>query len=168
MVYPQYLIAFREASILDGLKGKKLSVDFLLVDASGMVYLLEIKKPFDMAVVTARTYRDNHIPLRELSGSVMQLEKYLFHLTRSGMYGEKRLNNQFGRELPGGIKIRVVNPRGIVLIGRDNNLSHDQVLDFEVIRRKYKNIMDILTYDDLLRRVDATIAQMRSLQSGTE
>lgn len=165
LVYPQYLKAFREAPIHAGRKGKSRSVDFLLVDSGGTVDLLEIKKPFDMAVVTARTYRNNYIPLRELSGSVMQVEKYLFYLTRSGASGEKKLNNRFGKELPPGIKIKVTNPRGIVLIGRDNNLSADQLLDFEVIRRKYKNVIDILTYDDLLRRLDATMVQLRRLQT---
>ena len=163
LVYPQYLRAFREAPIHDSRKGKSRSVDFLLVDAGGMVDLLEIKKPFDMAVVTSYTYRDNHIPLRELSGSVMQVEKYLFHLTRSGEAGERKLNNRFGKELPSNVKIRVTNPRGIVLIGRDNNLSSDQLYDFEVIRRKYKNVIDIITYDDLLRRLDAIMAQLRIL-----
>lgn len=164
LVYPQYLRALREAPIHDGMKKTTRNVDFLLVDAGGMVDLLEIKKPFNMAVVTARTYRDNHIPLRELSGCVMQVEKYLFHLTRSGASGEKKLNKRFEKELPPNVKIRVTNPRGLVLIGRDNNLSTDQLFDFEVIRRKYKNVIDILTYDDLLRRLDATIDQLRVLK----
>jgi len=165
LIYPQYLRAFREAPIHDSRKGKLRSVDFLLVDSGGMVDLLEIKKPFDMAVVTAKTYRDNHIPLRELSGSVMQVEKYLFHLTRSGEAGERKLNNRFGKELPSNIKIKVTNPRGIVLIGRDKNLSSDQLYDFEVIRRKYKNVIDIITYDDLIRRLDAIIFQLRTMNN---
>lgn len=164
LVYPQYLKAFREAPIHDSWQGKPRKVDFLLVDSSGMVDILEIKKPFNMSVVTARTYRDNYIPLRELSGSVMQVEKYLFHLTRSGVSGEKKLNDRFGQELPPNLKIKVTNPRGILLIGRDNNLSSDQLFDFEVIRRKYKNIVDIITYDDLLRRLGATMVQLRGLQ----
>lgn len=168
LVYPQYLKAFREAPILGSRKGKSRSVDFLLVDSSGTVDLLEIKKPFDMSVVTARTYRDNYIPLRELSGSVMQVEKYLFYLTRSGVSGEKKLNNRFGNELPRDLKIRVTNPRGFVLIGRDNNLSSDQRLDFEVIRRKYRNVIDIITYDDLLRRLGAITAQFRGLRPRKE
>lgn len=42
----------------------------------------------------------------------------------------------------------------IVIMGRDNNLTQAQRQDFEVVKRKYKNIIDIITYDDLLRRLD--------------
>jgi len=45
-------------------------------------------------------------------------------------------------------------------MGRDNNLGHDQRQDFEVVKRKYKNVIDIITYDDLLRRLDFIIKQL--------
>lgn len=38
-------------------------------------------------------------------------------------------------------------------MGRDHNLSQAQLADFEVVKRKYKNILDILTYDELIRRL---------------
>jgi len=40
-----------------------------------------------------------------------------------------------------------------VIIGRDSDLSDSQRHDFEIVKRKYKHIVDILTYDDLLRRI---------------
>jgi hypothetical protein len=33
---------------------------------------------------TLGQYRNNHIPLRELSGAVMQIEKYIYYLNRWG------------------------------------------------------------------------------------
>lgn len=33
---------------------------------------------------------------------------------------------------------------------------------FEVIKRKYANMMDIMTYDDLLRRLKRIIASLRA------
>jgi hypothetical protein len=42
-------------------------------------------------------------------------------------------------------------------MGRDNELSADQHQDFEVIKRKYSNVIDIITYDDLLKRLEATL-----------
>ena len=44
-------------------------------------------------------------------------------------------------------------------MGRGSNLTEAQQRDFEVVKRKYKNIADIITYDDLLRRLDFVIKQ---------
>jgi hypothetical protein len=45
-------------------------------------------------------------------------------------------------------------------MGRDSNLREDQRQDFEVVKRKYKYIIDIITYDDLLRRLEFIIKQL--------
>ncbi len=47
-------------------------------------------------------------------------------------------------------------------MGRDNNLSNQQKEDFEVIKRKYSNVLDIITYDDLLQRLRSTIHQLKN------
>ena len=41
----------------------------------------------------------------------------------------------------------------MIILGRDTALTPDQRTDFEVIRRKYRNVVEIMTYDDLLRRL---------------
>lgn len=56
-------------------------------------------------------------------------------------------------ELAVNVLIRVTNPQGMLLIGRSNNLSIDQLFDLEIIKRQHKNIVDIMTYDDLLERL---------------
>lgn len=154
-LFPKYVMAFREAPVRDSLAGKDRSIDFLVVDASGYVDGIEIKKPFAECVVTTNRYRDSHVPKRELSGTVMQLEKYLFHLNRWGQQGEKALNKRYAHDLPAGIRIQIVNPSGMIIIGRDQDWTPDQRTDFEVIRRKYRNVLEIITYDDLLRRLKA-------------
>ena len=58
-------------------------------------------------------------------------------------------------------KIKITNPSGIIIMGRDDKLSDIQRDDFEVIKRKYKNIIDIITYDDLLKRLKFTIEQLK-------
>ena len=45
----------------------------------------------------------------------------------------------------------------MIILGRDNNFNRRQTLDFEIIRRKYSNVVDIITYDDLLRRLNNII-----------
>ena len=48
-------------------------------------------------------------------------------------------------------------------MGREANLSDEQRDDFEIVKRKYKNVIDILTYDDLLQRLDFTIEQIQKM-----
>ena len=107
-------------------------------------------------------YRDNYIPLRELSGTVMQIEKYVFYLNKWGQEGEEHLTQKYKAELPTDFSIKITNPGGIVIMGRDSNLTQPQRQDFEVVKRKYKNIIDIITYDDLLRRLDFIVRQLEA------
>jgi hypothetical protein len=159
---PKYLKVFREPPIRDSDTGTNRSVDYLLVDASGNIDIAEIKQPFDRAIVSSSMYRGNHIPMRELSGSIMQVEKYLLHLNRWGKAGEQKLTKKYQAHLPDGLSLKITNPSGIIISGRSNNLTEQQLRDFEVIRRKYKNLVDIVTYDDLLSRLECTIKHWKS------
>lgn len=161
-LYPKYICAFPEAPVRDALAGKDRRIDFLLVDASGYVDAIEIKKPFSECLVTSNRYRENHVPMRELSGTIMQLEKYLYHLNRWGQTGEERLNERFAGQLPSGLRIKIVNPAGIIIMGRDVSFTQDQRTDFEVIRRKFRHVVEIMTYDDLLSRLKVIRAQFES------
>lgn len=49
--------------------------------------------------------------------------------------------------------IKIANPNAMTLLGRDNDFAGQQRFDFEIIRCRYANMLDIMTYDDLLRRV---------------
>lgn len=162
LIYPKYIHVFREVQIkkyFAGAIGRKF-LDFLLIDSNGNVDILEIKKPFENAIITKDKYRDNHIPLRELSGTVMQIEKYIYYLNRWGIEGEDKLTKKYKNELPVDFKINITNPSGIIIMGRDIGLTREQKMDFEVVKRKYKNIVDIITYDDLLKRLKFIIEQM--------
>lgn len=77
---------------------------------AGHIDVVEIKQPFDQCMVTSAQYRDNYIPLRELSGTVMQIEKYLFHLNKWGKQGEDHLTETYKAELPEGFSIKITNP----------------------------------------------------------
>jgi hypothetical protein len=149
-------------SIKDSLTGGNRELDIMLVDVNGHVDVIEIKKPFKARIVTTTKYRDNHVPHRELVGSAMQIEKYLFHLARWGETGEKKLTERYSARLPEYLRIRIVNPCGIIIMGRDNDLDDQQKADFEVYRRQSKNILDVITYDDLLRRLERVLDQLRA------
>lgn len=83
----------------------------------------------------------------------MQAEKYLFNLSKWGVEGERDINKRQSAYLPDGLSVKITNPKAIVIAGRSNNLTAQQLLDFELIKRKYANIVDILSYDDLLFRL---------------
>lgn len=160
LLNPKYIKALREAPVKDTYRNVTRKVDILLIDASGNIDIVEIKQPFDKCIITNSQFRDNYIPLRELSGTVMQIEKYVFYLNKWGQAGEEHLTQKYKSELPSDFSIKITNPGGIVIMGRDNNLNQAQKQDFEVVKRKYKNIIDIVTYDDLLRRLDFIIQQL--------
>jgi hypothetical protein len=165
LLFPKYIKVLENITIHDYYSdpSKKTNryIDIGLVDSNGHLDVIEIKKPFDDKILRKSPYRGNSIPTSELSGSIMQAEKYLFHLSKWGVRGEEKLTKTYAAELPPGMSIRISNPKAIVIVGRDlidgANMSGSQLLDFEVIKRKYANIMDIITYDDLLRRLNNTI-----------
>lgn len=159
LLYPKYIYVFKEAPVRDTYNNSNRSIDYLLIDSSGNTDIIEIKKPFDKCIVTERAYRDNHIPLRELSGTVMQIEKYIFYLNKWGRKGEEKLTKHYKNDMTDDFQIRITNPSGIIIMGRNKGMTAAQKQDFEVIKRKYKNVIDIITYDDLMQRLEFTIAQ---------
>jgi hypothetical protein len=164
-IFPKYIAVLENVHIKDFYsktdKPTDRYIDLMLVDANGSIDIIEVKKPFDNALLSRNKYRGNHTPRTELAGSVMQAEKYLFHLNKWGQAGEREIYEKRRSELPDGIKLKITNPKSLILLGRDNDFTDEQRFDFEIIRRKYANMVDIMTYDDLLRRLENIIAMMR-------
>ena len=158
LIFPKYVAVFDEVEIKDNSQKRRL--DYLLIDAEGYIDIIEIKRPLYCQVVSKNTYRYNHYPIKELSGTVMQVEKYILALSKWGQNGETKLNEKYKNKLPLNFKIKITNPGAMIILGRSNNLSEEQKGDFEVIKRKYKNIIDIITYDDLIRRLETIISQI--------
>ena len=164
LLFPRYIAVLENLQVKDlssAGKPKDRYIDLALVDANGTLDIVEIKKPFANCLLSTHRYRDNYIPKSELSGSVMQAEKYLFYLTKWGIEGERRILKKRKDELPEGLQVRITNPKALLILGRDCDFSGDQMFDFEIMKRKYANVIDILTYDDLLRRLDNIITMVR-------
>ena len=159
LIFPKYIKAFQKVKIKDCYKNTKKELDYLLIDSEGHIDIAEIKRPLDCQVVSKYTYRDNHYPVRELSGTIMQVEKYLLYLNKWGKTGEDCLNKRYENKLPQYFQIKIINPGALIILGRDYNLSPEQKKDFEIVKRKYKNIIDIITYDDLIKRLEFIIFQ---------
>ncbi len=101
-------------------------------------------------------------------GSLEHAELYLFHLSKWALAGEKTLTKRYAAKLPPGMGIRITSPNAMIILGRDRRpngspaLDASLQLDPEIIKRKYANMIDVLTYDDLLRRLDNVIASLHS------
>lgn len=168
LLFPKYIAVLENVHIKDfyaSTKTKNRYIDLMLVDADGNADIVEIKKPFADALVSHTTYRNNHTPRNELAGTVMQAEKYLFHLNKWGQTGEREIFQKRKIELPSGIELKITNPKAMILLGRDEKFTKQQRFDFEIIRRKYANVIDIMSYDDLLRRLDNIIAMLKKNSS---
>ncbi|MDC8760674.1 Shedu immune nuclease family protein [Janthinobacterium fluminis] len=168
LLFPKYIKVLEKVTIhdyySDPTKKTDRYIDIALIDANGNLDVIEVKRPFDDKILRKSLYRGNSIPTSELSGSIMQAEKYLFHLSKWGIKGENVLTTKYAADLPTGMRIRISNPKAIIIVGRDqisgSNMTGSQLLDFEIIKRKYAHMMDIITYDDLLRRLNNTIAAL--------
>lgn len=148
LLYPQYIYCVREVQF-PGMGKEEKRPDFLLVDVHGFVDILEIKK----ATVRVLTqYRNNYVPSREFTGAIQQIEKYAFCLNSVNEAKEK-VSAVLSAHVAEGFAIQILNPQGILLLGRSNAFTPQQRSDFELIKRQYKHIADIMTYDDLLCRL---------------
>ena len=154
LLYPKYICCAREIKFYGGKNDKQ--PDFLLVDANGFVDILEIKKA-DVRVLTQ--YRNNYVAAREISGAVQQIEKYIFCLNSSDKAKED-VSKKLIEFLPEGVEVKIVNPQGILLAGRSNKFNREQQKDFELIKRQYKHVADVMTYDDLAQRLRNIIASL--------
>ena len=165
LIFPKYVAVLENVHIKDfySASGKVTDryIDLLLVDANGSVDVIEVKRPRPHQLLSRKPgSRGNYTPSSELSEAVMQVEKYLFHLSKWGQLGERIIQEKRKAELPSDFNIRITNPKAMLILGRDKDFDDKQKFDFEIIKRKYANIADIMTYDDLLRRVDNIIAMI--------
>jgi|GEM_PF-1269697 len=152
ILYPQYICMFHEQTLKSVFNHDKRS-DFLLINNLGYVDLIEVKKP-DASIVDNSTDRNNYVITKPASNAIIQLENYLYSLNRWGEEGEKELTCKFEDKLPKGLKIKISNPSGFLIMGRCKELGPEQIHALQLIRRQYSHIVDIITYDDMLYRID--------------
>lgn len=157
ILYPKYIHYAREIRFR-GIEKHDKQPDFLLVDANGFIDIMEIKKA-DVLLLTK--YRNNYVASRELSGAIQQIEKYIYCLNTTDKAKED-VTKQLYAGLPNGVSPLVVNPQGILILGRSNYFCDQQKKDFELIKRQYKHIADIMTYDELAQRLNNIVASLKN------
>lgn len=171
LIFPKYVAVIEKVPIDDRYTTPgnvhHREIDIALVDVNGNIDVIEIKKPEADILLRKTLYRDSYVPTGTLSGTIMQAEKYLFHLSKGGPETEEKITQKFGKLLPPNLRIRITNPKAMCILGRDRKdnghpvFDERQSADLEVIKRKYANIIDIITYDDLLRRLDNILASLK-------
>ncbi|WP_260596956.1 Shedu immune nuclease family protein [Sphingomonas endolithica] len=171
LIFPKYVAVIEKVPIEDRYttpgKIHHREIDIALVDVNGNIDVIEIKKPEADILLRKTLYRGNYVPTGTLSGTIMQAEKYLFHLSKGGLASEEKITQKFRKLLPPNLRIRITNPKAMCILGRDRKdnghpaFDEGQSADLEVIKRKYANMIDIITYDDLLHRLDNILASLK-------
>lgn len=160
LIFPKYISSFREVKIkVNSTTSNKKNelVDILLINNYGNIDIIEIKKPYKNKIISKNVNRDNYYPSTILTQTIMQIEKYIYHLNRWGQDAEKYLNDTYQANLPEGIYIKNINPKGIIIMGETKGFSEKEKNDLEVIKKMYANVVDIITYDDLIDRLENII-----------
>lgn len=160
LIYPQYVICLREVEIATDDRHKK-KPDFIMVDASGYADVIEIKSPQVSCMVSSSQYRYNYVADHEMAGAIVQIEKYLYCMNRDARKAAEKIGERIRQEYKQDMDVKVINPRGILILGRSNSLTKEQKDDLELIKRQYKNVVDIMSYDDLVARFENIIWQLR-------
>ena len=138
LLYPQYIYSTREI-YFNGIDKNDKQPDFILVDTNGFVDILEIKKPDVQLITKQASYRNNYVPVREFSGAVQQMEKYIFCLSSIEKSQEQVINKlkaKLEEDTLSEIEPKIVSPKGILLLGRSNEFNTQQKRDFEIILLK--------------------------------
>lgn len=132
-------------------KGGK-QTDFLLKSAkTDHLLLVEIKTPVT-ELLDNSAYRQNvFAPSKELGGSVTQVGSYKLKLSKE--FDSLRTETEDST----GEKIRLVEPRCLVIIGDTSQLDTPSKMDsFEMFRRGLRNT-DVITFDELFTKIDLLV-----------
>lgn len=164
ILFPKYINFHQQVEIKmtsETSNKKKELIDFMLVKSDGCIDVLEIKKVSNIFLVSNSCDHDNHYPTSSLSKVTMQTEKYLYNIIRDSLNFERQINEKYLKDYREGFKLKVVNPKGIILIGKSSDLTNKQLLDLEVIRKMYSNIVDIYTYNDVITMLENILYQIK-------
>ncbi len=162
LLFPKYINYHKEAYVkLSKSKKKREFIDFILVKDNGAVDVLEVKKPDCNSIISNATDHGNYYSTKTLSTVVMQTEKYVYNLNRNIESTENSFDSKYSKEYPHDFKFRIMNPKGLIIIGQADKYSKEQLEDLEIIRRMYSNIIEIITYDDMINMLERQIELLK-------
>ena len=162
LLNPKYIKVSTKINIKDYTGARdNCQADMCLIDCDGNIDLIEVKSPSYPNLFRKSPYRNHYVPCGELNGAINQLQQYLKSLTK--MSSEEIMNkNHVLQEELGGIELKAVHPKGYIIFGRDDvsfsgENAEQKKVDFEIMRNAYRDVVDIITFDDLVKRFDQII-----------
>ena len=84
-----------------------------------------------------------------------------FYLMKNGKIAEESLDKQTEKIRDKDYHFKIINPKSIIIMGHTSNYTQQQKDDFEVIKRKYTNVLDIISYEDLIHRLETIINTLK-------
>lgn len=164
LLNPNYIGFLEKIKIPIEEEGNFREPDFILVDSDGFIDIIEIKKADNIQILNKRQYRNNFIPSQDLSGAIMQCNKYCFWLIQNRKKNEELISKKFKEKYGVDMKINIRSPKFTVILGRNEGLTEKQIKDFKTIKNQYNNVIEILTYDDIITRLNRIIATLKNNQ----
>ena len=121
--------------------------DFSLVTHDSYIDILEIKKP-DTSLIKLDPSRNNYHADTELSRAIIQVENYIENISGNKDSVRSYILDNFK------LNLKIVRPRGIILAGNAGKFqSQKEKDDFRLLAHGLKNIT-VVTYDELLIRLN--------------
>lgn len=144
---------------------EKLSVDlrgkypdFLLINVYGYIDVYEIKKP-TTPLLRHDDSRDNYYWDAEVAKAISQTEKYIQMLIRKALDIREIIREKHG------VEVKVVRPRGFIVVGNSKQLADEKMNDdFRLLASSLKNV-DIVLYDELLNNLENLLARLKQKNS---
>jgi hypothetical protein len=128
--------------------------DFSLITHDNYLDILEIKKP-NTPLLKLDKDRGNYFWENEIAKAIIQVENYIAHVSSHAADLRSYVLDNFE------IDMKAIRPRGIILTGDTRNFEGQKIKDdFRLLREGIKNVT-ILTYDELLTRLQNYIAVLR-------
>ena len=163
ILFPKYVHAIREVDF-GNVNSFNKHPDFTMIDCNGYVDIMEIKRPDDKQIIRESPNRNNFVPQKIFTDVVVQTTKYINALNQNQDRAKENILKKLKKDNPNTtlIKddIKINNPKGIILLGRSNKLTIEQKDDLELLRRQFKDVSEIMTYDDLFERFDNLIKKL--------
>lgn len=163
LLNPKYIMVSTKLKIIDYTKARaSCQADLVLIDCEGNIDLIEVKSPKYSNLFRKRPYRSHYVACGELSGAINQLEQYLKSLTKMSSEEIADNNSDLQKKL-GNVTLKAVHPKGYIIFGRDEesfmgeNIEQKKC-DYEIIRNTYRDVVDVITFDELIRRFNNIIA----------
>ncbi|MDN5865380.1 MAG: DUF4263 domain-containing protein [Gammaproteobacteria bacterium] len=117
--------------------------DFLMEAYDGFLDVVEIKRPEGgLEFWAANKDHGNYIPSTDLIKAVTQTARYIYEV-------EREANSVKFLERVGGV--RTIKPRAVLIFGRSEAWSSEQVEAYRILNANYHNI-SIMSYDHVLDR----------------